>query len=401
MLKNKNILIGVTGGIAAYKVVDVVSRLKKLNANVDVIMTESATKFVGPLTFQSISQNYVSTDMFEEPKSWDIEHIALADKADIVLIAPATGNIIGKIANGIADDMLTTVIMATRAKVIFAPAMNCHMYENPIVQGNIEKLKKLNYEFIEPGTGFLACGYVGKGRMAEPVDIVEYILNSFVEKTLLDKRILVTAGPTIEPLDPVRYMTNYSSGKMGYAIAEEASKRGGEVTLITGPTHLVPPSNVKVIKVNTTLDMLKATEKYFDETDVLIKAAAPLDYKPEKFSKEKIKKEDSNEDILKIKYVRNPDIAVKLGQKKKKQIMVGFAAETENIEEYAKEKLEKKNFDFIVANDVSKDDAGFRTDTNIVTIIDDKGNLEKYPLMSKKELSKVILDKVENLIEAR
>lgn len=401
MLKNKNILIGVTGGIAAYKVVDVVSRLKKMNANVDVIMTKGATKFVGPLTFQSISQNYVSTDMFEEPKSWDIEHIALADKADIVLIAPATGNIIGKIANGIADDMLTTVIMATTAKVVFAPAMNSDMYANPIVQENIEKLKGVDYEFIEPGTGMLACGYLGKGRMAEPVDIVEYILNSFNKKTLLDKKILITAGPTIEPLDPVRYMTNYSSGKMGYAIADEASKRGGKVVLVTGPTNITPPSNVEVIRISTTSEMLKATEKHFDETDVLIKAAAPLDYKPESFSKEKIKKKTDNNDILEVKYVRNPDIAVKLGKKKKKQIMVGFAAETEEIEKYAKEKLKKKNFDFIVANDISKEDAGFRTDTNIVSIIDEKGTVEKYPLMSKRELSKVIMDKVEELIEAR
>ncbi len=401
MLKNKNILIGVTGGIAAYKVVDVVSRLKKMSGNVDVIMTKEATKFVGPITFQSISQNYVSIDMFEEPKTWDIEHIALADKADIVLIAPATGNTIGKIANGIADDMLTTVVMATKAKVVFAPAMNSDMYANPIVQGNIEKLKKLNYEFIEPGTGMLACGYVGKGRMAEPVDIVEYILNSFNEKTLLDKKVVVTAGPTIEPLDPVRYMTNYSSGKMGYAIAEEASNRGGKVILITGPTNIAPPSNVEVVNISTTEEMLNAAEKYFPESDVLIKAAAPLDYKPEKFSQNKIKKKTEGKDELIIKYVRNPDIAAKLGKKKKKQIMVGFAAETENIEKHAKEKLEKKNFDFIVANNVSKDNAGFKVDTNIVTIVDNKENSQKYPLMTKKELSKVILDKVEKLIEAR
>lgn len=401
MLKNKNILVGVTGGIAAYKAVDVVSRLKKMNANVDVIMTKNAKNFVGPTTFQSISQNYVSIDMFEEPKSWDIEHIALADKADMVLVAPATGNIIGKIANGIADDMLTTVIMATRAKVVFAPAMNSHMYANPIVQENIEKLKGLNYEFIEPGTGMLACGYLGKGRMAEPADIVQYILDSLNKKTLINKKIIVTAGPTIEPLDPVRYMTNYSSGKMGYAIAEEASNRGGDVVLVTGPTNLQPPSNVKVVNINTTMEMLKAVEEYFNDSDVLIKAAAPLDYKPEKFSKEKIKKKTGEDDILEIKYIRNPDIAASFGKKKENQIMVGFAAETENVEKHAREKLEKKNFDFIVANDVSKEDAGFRTDTNIVTIIDNKGCSEEYPLMSKEKLSKVILDKVEKLIEAR
>src|SRR5699024_5251130 len=328
-------------------------------------------------------------------------HIALADKADMVLVAPATGNIIGKIANGIADDMLTTVIMATRAKVVFAPAMNSHMYANPIVQENIEKLKGLNYEFIEPGTGMLACGYLGKGRMAEPADIVQYILDSLNKKTLINKKIIVTAGPTIEPLDPVRYMTNYSSGKMGYAIAEEASNRGGDVVLVTGPTNLQPPSNVKVVNINTTMEMLKAVEEYFNDSDVLIKAAAPLDYKPDNISKEKIKKKTGEDDILEIKYIRNPDIAASFGKKKENQIMVGFAAETENVEKHAREKLEKKNFDFIVANDVSKEDAGFRTDTNIVTIIDNKGCSEEYPLMSKEKLSKVILDKVEKLIEAR
>ncbi len=401
MLKNKNVLVGVTGGIAAYKVVDVVSRLKKMGANVDVVMTKEATNFVGPLTFQTISQNYVSIDMFDEPKTWNVEHIALADKADIVLIAPATANIIGKIANGIADDMLTTVIMATKAKVVFAASMNTNMYLNPIVQSNIDKLKGMNYEFIEPCTGRLACGIYGKGRMAEPVNIVEYIVNSFRDSTLLDKKIVVTAGPTIEPLDPVRYMTNFSSGKMGYALAEEASKRGGNVTLVTGPTNISPPPNVRVINVNTTIEMLNAVEGVFETSDVLIKAAAPLDYRPEKVSKTKIKKKKKDDDILEIRYVRNPDIAAKLGKIKKNQIMVGFAAETENIKEYAKEKIKEKNFDFIVANDISKENAGFRADTNIVTIIDRLGSIENYPLMSKRKLAKVILDKIEKIIEAR
>ena len=380
MLNGKNILIGVSGGIACYKVCDVVSRLKKLNSNVDVIMTKSAVEFVSPLTFQTLSQNFVYVDMFKEPKTFEVEHISLAKKADIVLIAPATGNIIGKIASGIADDMLTTVIMATRAKVIFAPAMNMNMYTNPIVQDNIKKLSEMGYEFIKPGKGRLACGDYGEGKMAEPEIIVDYILNSFHKDDLKDKKIVITAGPTIEPLDPVRYMTNFSSGKMGYALAEEAKKRGGEVVLITGPVNLTPPYGVEIIKINTTIEMLNAVEKNFGDCDILIKAAAPLDYRPETVSKDKIKK---NGESLQLKFVPNPDIAVHFGKLKKNQIIVGFAAETNNVIEYAKGKLKKKNFDFIVVNDISKDGAGFRTDTNIVSIIDNKDVVDNYPLMEK------------------
>jgi phosphopantothenoylcysteine decarboxylase/phosphopantothenate--cysteine ligase len=384
MLNGKNILIGVSGGIACYKVCDVVSRLKKLNSNVDVIMTKSAVEFVSPLTFQTLSQNFVYVDMFKEPKTFEVEHISLAKKADIVLIAPATGDIIGKIASGIADDMLTTVIMATRAKVIFAPAMNTNMYTNPIVQGNIKKLSKLGYEFIKPGKGRLACGDYGEGKMAEPEIIVDYILNSFHKDDLKDKKIVITAGPTIEPLDPVRYMTNFSSGKMGYALAEEAKKRGGEVVLITGPVNLTPPYGVEIIKINTTIEMLNAVEKNFGDCDILIKAAAPLDYRPETVSKDKIKK---NGESLQLKFVPNPDIAAHFGKFKRNQIIVGFAAETNNVIEYAKGKLKKKNFDFIVVNDISKDGAGFRTDTNIVSIIDNKDVVDNYPLMEKKKIS--------------
>ncbi|KPU28277.1 phosphopantothenoylcysteine decarboxylase [Caloranaerobacter sp. TR13] len=395
MLSNVNIVLGVTGGIAAYKAVDIVSRLKKLGANIDVIMTKSATKFVTPLTFQSLSQNFVTVDMFAEPKKWEVEHISLAQKADIFLVAPATANVIGKVANGIADDMLTTTIMATKAKVIFAPAMNTNMYKNPIFKENMEKLKALGYEFIKPASGRLACGDYGEGKMAEPVDIVEYIKMHFEKKTLTNKKIIVTAGPTIEKIDPVRYITNFSSGKMGYVIAIEAKRRGADVILISGPTNLDKPEGVKVVNINTTIEMLKAIEEYFDDADVLIKAAAPLDYRPEVVSDKKIKKQDGN---LNIKFVRNPDILAHFGKLKKKQILVGFAAETNDVIENAIKKIKVKNLDFIVANDVTMKNAGFRSNTNIATIIDKEGHKYSYPQMSKEELAKIILDKVQELL---
>ncbi|MCR2042567.1 bifunctional phosphopantothenoylcysteine decarboxylase/phosphopantothenate--cysteine ligase CoaBC [Anaerosalibacter massiliensis] len=394
MLNGKNILVGVTGGIAAYKTADLVSKLKKLDANIQVIMTEAATEFVSPLTFQTLSQNFVYVDMFEEPKTWEVEHISLAEKADLILVAPATANTIGKIANGIADDMLSTVIMATEAKVIFAPAMNSHMYSNPIVEENMNKLSNLGYEFIEPGSGLLACGTYGAGRMAEPLNIIEYVKGYFGPKDLENQKLVITAGPTIEPLDPVRYMTNFSSGKMGYALAEEAKKRGGDVVLITGPTNLKPPTDIKVVNINTTREMLNAVEKEFNDCQILIKAAAPLDYRPNVVSNSKIKKKN---DILEMKFIKNPDISRHFGKIKKSQIMVGFAAETDNIIESANEKIKRKNFDFIVANDVSKEGAGFKTDTNIVTIIDKNGNIENYPLMQKKKLANIILDKIVKL----
>ena len=290
MFSGKNIVMGVTGGIAVYKAVDVVSRLKKLNANIDVIMTKSATEFVTPLTFQSISQNPVTVDIFNEPKQWDIQHISFAKKADFFLIAPATANIIGKVANGIADDMLSTTIMATRAKVVFAPAMNTNMYNNIIFKENMSKLKSLGYEFINPGSGRLACGDIGEGKMAEPIDIIDYLTSLFANKQLKGKKFIITAGPTIEPIDPVRYMTNYSSGKMGFALAKVAQERGAEVVLITGPVNIEPPIGVKLIKIKTTLEMFNAVEKHFDDCHVLIKAAAPLDYKPVTVSEHKIKK---------------------------------------------------------------------------------------------------------------
>ena len=401
MLKDKNIIVGVTAGIAAYKVVDVVSKLKKQDANVEVIMTENATKFVSPLTFQTLALNPVYVDMFKEPRNYDVEHISLAEKADAFLIAPATANMIGKIANGIADDLLTTTIMATKSKVVFAPAMNTNMYLNPIVQKNMDYLRSLGYEFIKPGIGMLACQTYGPGRMAEPIDIVEYLVNSFYDKDLIGQKIVVTAGPTIEPLDPVRYVTNHSSGKMGYKIAEEARNRGAEVILITGPTTLKPPMGVEVIRVDTTREMFNAVEEQFHQCQVLIKAAAPLDYRPEVVSDIKIKKKEGEKDELNIKYIRNPDIAAHFGKMKKNQIVVGFAAETNDLIEHAKDKLIRKNLDFIVANDISKDGAGFKTDTNLVTIIDKNGLVTDYPILDKRQVAKIIIDKVKDLINTR
>ncbi|NLY85204.1 MAG: bifunctional phosphopantothenoylcysteine decarboxylase/phosphopantothenate--cysteine ligase CoaBC [Tissierellia bacterium] len=398
MLKGRTIVLGVTGGIAVYKAADIVSRLKKLNANVEVIMTEAATEFVAPLTFQTLSNNVVHRSMFNEITNYDVEHISLAQKADLILIAPATANTIGKIANGIADNLLTTVVMATTAKVIIAPAMNTKMYQNPIVQANMEKLKELGYEFIKPAVGKLACGDYGEGKMAEPADIVDYVISSFVEKDLIGKKIIVTAGPTIEPLDPVRYMTNHSSGKMGYSIAKEAVDRGAEVVLISGPTSLEPPKGVEFLRVKTTEDMLKAVGRYFDSCHVLIKSAAPVDYRPENVSSTKIKKKKGTDEII-IKYIKNPDIAAYFGKMKKNQIMVGFAAETENLFQYAEEKLKEKNFDFIVANDVSKEGAGFNVDTNIISIIDKNGEITNYPIMDKTRVARIILDKVKYLLE--
>nr|WP_207289674.1 bifunctional phosphopantothenoylcysteine decarboxylase/phosphopantothenate--cysteine ligase CoaBC [Senegalia massiliensis] len=392
LLDGKNVVLGVTGGIAVYKACDIVSRLRKLKANVDVIMTNSATKFVSPLTFSSMSQNPVTESMFKEPQQWDIEHISLAQKADVFLVAPATANIIGKVANGIADDMLSTTIMATKAKVIFAPAMNTGMYLNPIFQENMEKLKKLGYEFISPGEGRLACGDIGPGKLADPQQIVQYVeeyLN--LNKDLLGKKILVTAGPTIESIDPVRYLTNHSSGKMGYKIAEMAEKRGADVVLISGPTHLDKPKNVKVIDIMSTEEMYEQVLKYFNDSDILIKSAAPSDYRPVKYSDSKLKK--SNED-LDIKFVRNPDILKKCGEIKKEQKIIGFAAESNDLEKYALEKLKKKNLDMIVANDISKKESGFKSDNNKVILFKNDGSKDEYPLMRKEDLANIILDNI-------
>ena len=373
-------------------------KLKKKGVNVEVIMTQASQEFVTPLTFQTMSSNPVHTSMFNEIDKFDVEHIALAQKGDVILIAPATANTIGKIANGIADNLLTTVIMASNKKVVFAPAMNTWMYNNPVVKANIEKLENIGYEFIEPGTGLLACGDYGAGKMAEPEDIVEYIDGVLTDKDLRGKDIVITAGPTIEAIDPVRYLSNYSSGKMGYSIAREAVKRGAKVHLISGPTSLKPPSGVDFISVNTTQEMFKEVEILFKDCDILIKSAAPADLKPKKYSSEKIKKDSLNGDVFKLEFIRNPDIAESFGNQKKDQIIIGFAAETTNLIENAKIKLKKKNFDFIVANDITKKGAGFKADTNIISIIDNYTK-EDYPIMEKEKIAKLILDKAVKILK--
>lgn len=386
----KTVVMGVTGGIAVYKALDVVSRLKKRNIDIHVIMTKSAVEFVAPLSFQTISQNMVSTDMFCEPKAWEIQHISLAKRADLILVVPATANIIGKIASGIADDLLSTTIMATRAPVVFAPAMNTNMYVNPIVQENINKLSKLGYDFIKPQSGRLACGDIGEGKLADTAfiaDAVESML--YDKKDMRGKRVLVTAGPTLANIDPVRYITNRSSGKMGYSIAEEARDRGAEVTLVSGPTNLPVPFGIKFIKVTTNNDMLEAVVNNFEFQDIVVKAAAVSDYKPKVYSTKKIKKSG---DELSLDFVRDNDILKKLGEMKKNQILVGFAAESNDLIENAGRKLEKKNLDYIVANNIVHDDTGFASDDNKVVILSRDGRKLDLVKMSKRNLARRLFD---------
>jgi phosphopantothenoylcysteine decarboxylase/phosphopantothenate--cysteine ligase len=391
----KTILLGVTGGIAAYKAVEVVSRLVKLGATVNVIMTRNATMLVQPLTFRYISRNPVAVDTFDEPESWEPQHISLADTADLFVIAPATANIIGKLAHGIADDMLSTTALAVRCPILIAPAMNCQMYDNPILQENISILQKRGFEFIEPEYGLLACGYEGKGRLADPEKIVEriqQILN--VPRDLEGRTVLVTAGPTREALDPVRFISNRSSGKMGYAIAEAASRRGADVTLISGPTTLTPPENVKLVNVESAIQMRDEVISCASQSQIIIMSAAVSDYRPKDFSTQKIKR---GENTITIVLEENPDILAELGRNKRDgQILVGFSMETENLIENSRKKLEKKNADFIVANDVSKEGAGFGTDTNMVTIISSSGQIKELPLMSKYDVANAILDEITN-----
>ena len=391
---SKCVVIGVTGGIAVYKALDVISALRKKDIEVHVIMTESATKFVNPLTFQSISQNMVVTDMFAEPKAWEIQHISLAQKADLMLIAPATANIIGKVANGISDDMLSTTIMAaSKAKVIFAPAMNTHMYQNKIVQGNIEKLKNYGYDFIEPASGRLACGDIGVGKLADVNTIVERVLTELNDKEqdLKGKKVLISAGPTIAPIDPVRYITNRSTGKMGYAIAEEARDRGAEVVLVSGPTNLDPPKNIRVINIKTNEEMKNEIYDNFEWADIVIKSAAVADYKPKEYSQEKIKKGEGD---LNLYLTKDTDILKSLGDMKTHQILVGFAAESNNVLNNAEKKLKNKNLDFIVANDITASDTGFGSEDNKVVIISKNNEKLELDKMSKKEVASNIFDMI-------
>jgi len=390
MENRKTVVIGVSGGIAVYKALDVISRLKKENIDVHVIMTKSAIEFVSPLSFQSMSQNIVIHDMFDEPKAWELQHIALAKKADLFVIVPTTANIIGKVANGIADDMLTTTIMATNAPVIFAPAMNVNMYNNKVLQGNIQKLKDFGYDFIPPTSGRLACGDIGEGKLAQTEDIFEIIMSELYPiKDLIGIKVLITAGPTIAPIDPVRYITNRSTGKMGYAIAREAKDRGAVVTLISGPCNEKAPFGVSLIKINTNDEMRKAVLNNFDDSNIVIKAAAVSDYKPKVYSNSKIKK---NEDGLNLEFIRDNDILKELGLHKKKQILVGFAAESNDLLENAKEKLHKKNLDYIVANDITKTDSGFGTEENKVIILSKDNDPIALDKMSKKQVARELFN---------
>ncbi len=394
MLTNKKIVIGVTGGIAAYKAVEIGSRLKKKGAEVHFILTKNAQKFVGAVTFQAISNNPVVTDMFDSPQTWDTEHISLAHLADVFLIAPATANIIGKLAGGIADDMLSTTAMATKAPLIIAPAMNTNMYLNPSVQDNLEILKSRGIVEIPPVSGRLACNDIGVGKLPDPFDIVKWVEHYALRSDeFKGKRIVVTAGATIESIDPVRYITNRSTGKMGYAIARQAFRMGAEVILISGNTSLDIPFGVKFISAKSSEQMYNAVFEYKD-CDVFISAAAVADYRPKNISKNKIKKSESDIDI---KLVRTNDILAEFGKNKTNhQLVVGFAAETENVIEYARKKLVSKNADIFVANDVSRDDAGFETDTNEVMIFEKDGSIHELELMSKDETARRILDVVYN-----
>lgn len=394
MLNGKNVVIGVSGGIAAYKAVDLVSRLKKAGASVYVIMTSAAAKFVTPLTFREISGNPVVTSMWDEPKQWNVEHIALATKADLFVIAPATANIVGKIANGIADDMLTTTVMATKAPVLIVPAMNTNMYLNPIVQGNLEKLSSIGYHILEPAYGMLACGVEGPGRLPEPAQIVDYLATIAAGASdLKGKKIIITAGGTREPIDPVRYIGNRSSGKMGYALANAAAKRGGSVVLISGPVNLPCPADSGIVlkKVECANEMRKAVLAEFDDADIVIKAAAVADYRPQQASEQKIKKTGNT---LTLILEKNPDILKELGELKTKQLLIGFAAETEELLHHASQKLIAKNLDMIVANDVTLPGAGFNTDTNIAKLLYRNGSVEELPKMSKEKMANIILDKI-------
>jgi phosphopantothenoylcysteine decarboxylase / phosphopantothenate---cysteine ligase len=399
MLTNKKILLCVTGGIAVYKAVALTSKLIQAGAEVKVILSGSALKFVTPLSFQALSRNFVYTDTFEEQNPKVIAHIDLADWADIAIVAPATANIIGKFANGIADDMITTTLLATTAPVWIAPAMNVHMYDHPAVKKNINSLYEMGYSFIEPNEGFLACGYVGKGRLEEPEKIVETLSQFFSEgekKELKGKKMIVTAGPTREKIDPVRYITNHSSGKMGYAIAEEAVKMGAEVYLISGPVNLQPPRGVQYVPVESADNMFNAVIEHFENVDIVIKTAAVADYRPKSPSEQKVKKQHGDQ-FLELE--RTKDILLELGKRKENQLLVGFAAETNNVEDYAQSKLKKKNADMIIANNVLTEGAGFGTDTNIVTMYKRNGDQIALPLLSKNEVAQKILYEVIKMVK--
>lgn len=392
MLKGKTVLLGITGSIAAYKIAYLASALHKLHADVHVLMTENATNFINPITFETLTGNKCLVDTFDRNFQFQVEHVSIAKKADVVMIAPASANVIGKLANGLADDMLTTTVMACRCQKILAPAMNTAMYENPVVQDNIRRLQTYGYEVITPASGYLACGDTGAGKMPEPETLLEYILREAAfQKDLAGKKLLVTAGPTQEAIDPVRCLTNHSSGKMGYAIAKMAMLRGAEVTLVSGPTAIEPPLFVKVVPVTSARDMFEAVTGLSDEQDIIIKAAAVADYRPKQVSEDKVKKKD---DQASIELERTDDILKYLGQHKKQgQFLCGFSMETRDMLRNSRAKLEKKNLDMVSANNLKVEGAGFQGDTNVLTLITQDEEVS-LPLMSKEDAALKILDKI-------
>ena len=396
MLKGKTVVLAVSGSIAAYKIASLASALKKLHANVQVLMTKNAVNFINPITFESLTGNKCLVDTFDRNFQYSVEHVALAKQADVVLVAPASANVIGKIAHGIADDMLTTTVMACKCKKIIAPAMNTNMFDNPILQDNLKILEHYGYEVISPAVGYLACGDTGAGKMPEPELLLQYILREIAyEKDMQGKRVLVTAGPTQESIDPVRFITNHSTGKMGYAIAKMCMLRGAEVTLVSGPTSIAKPEFVHVVDVVTAKEMYEEVTKRAKDQDIIIKAAAVADYRPKSVSSEKMKKKD---DDLAIPMERTDDILKFLGEHKKEhQFLCGFSMETENLLANSQKKLISKNCDMICANSLKVSGSGFGTDTNIVTIITEK-LVEELPMMDKEEAAHIILDKLLELL---
>lgn len=397
MLKGKNIVLAVTGSIAAYKIANLASMLKKLHANVTVLMTRNATNFINPITFETLTGNKCLIDTFDRNFQYSVEHVSLAKSTDVVMVAPASANVIGKLAHGIADDMLTTTVMACSCKKIVAPAMNTHMYENPVVQDNIKTLRHYGMEVITPDTGYLACGDMGPGKMPSEQVLLEYILKEAAcEKDLSGKKVLVTAGPTRESIDPVRFITNHSTGKMGYAIARNCMLRGAQVTLVTGRTQIQPPPFVKVIEVESAQEMFEAVKACYQEQDIIIKSAAVADYRPAFVSEQKVKKKDGE---LSVELERTEDILQFLGENRREgQFLCGFSMETENMLENSRAKLEKKHVDMIAANNLKQEGAGFGTDTNIVTLITKEETIE-LPVMSKEETAKHIMDTIRTIIE--
>ena len=392
MLKDKTVLLGVTGSIAAYKIASLASMLVKQHADVHVIMTKNATNFINPITFETLTGNKCLVDTFDRNFEFQVEHVSLAKRADVALVAPASANVIGKMAHGIADDMLTTTLLVCKAPILVSPAMNTNMYENPIVQDNIYTLQKYGMKVIAPASGYLACGDTGAGKMPEPETLFGYIEAEIAcEKDLAGKKVLITAGATQEALDPVRYLTNHSTGKMGYALAKAAMLRGAQVTLVSAPTDLEPPLDVDVVPVVSAQDMFEAVEKRFDDTDILVMAAAVADYRPKKFVDHKIKKKEGD-NVLEL--ARTTDILGTLGARKRSdQFICGFSMETENLLENSEQKLKKKNLDMIAANNLRTQGAGFGTETNVVTLICPDG-MEELPIMSKLDVAHRILDRI-------